>query len=217
MFYNSKSTKDKKQSKCKQCDSLITKKFRNNNPEYMKNHFHSNKEHYNKLHRQWNENNRDYVNEYHAKYRNINLDKVRAYQNMWMKEKYKTDINYKLKTTIKVRISGVLKRNLSKGEKIITYLGCSIEEYQIYLEQQFLPEMNWENHGEIWEIDHIIPICNFDLSIKDNILSAFNYKNTQPLFKTTKIAESFGYQNHTGNRNKGYKNGILDNRKRITN
>ena len=33
----------------------------------------------------------------------------------------------------------------------------------------------------------------------------FHYTNTQPLFKTTKIAESFGYVNYVGNRDKSKK------------
>jgi hypothetical protein len=33
----------------------------------------------------------------------------------------------------------------------------------------------------------------------------FNYNNLQPLFKTTQIAESFGYINNIGNRNKNNK------------
>lgn len=65
--------------------------------------------------------------------------------------------------------------------------------------------MNWANHGKIWEIDHIIPLSSFDLTIEENIYKAFNYKNTQPLFKTTSIAESFGYKNYVGNREKSDK------------
>lgn len=210
MFYNSKTTKDKKQYKCKTCDSSISKKFRDNNPEYMKIYFKNNKEYYNELHKQWNENNREYLNDYHLNYRKQNQQKIQEYQNIWFKEKYETDINYKLKINIKTRILASLKNNSNKKEKINKYLGCSIQDYKTYLETLFLPEMNWNNHGEIWEIDHKKPISSFDLSIKDNIFNAFHYTNTQPLFKTTEIAESFGYKNYIGNRNKGYKeNGIL--------
>ena len=37
------------------------------------------------------------------------------------------------------------------------------------------------------------------------IYKAFGYENTQPLFKTTEIAESYGYKNEIGNRDKGDK------------
>jgi hypothetical protein len=62
--------------------------------------------------------------------------------------------------------------------------------------------MNWDNHGKIWEIDHIKGCINFDLSDIEQQKQCFHYTNTQPLFKTTKIAESFGYNNITGNRDK---------------
>ena len=65
--------------------------------------------------------------------------------------------------------------------------------------------MNWKNHGKIWEVDHITPLSKFDLTIEENIYKAFNYRNTQPLFKTTVIAESFGYKGYIGNRNKSNK------------
>ena len=98
------------------------------------------------------------------------------------------------------RILQILKNK--KTNKSIDFLGCSSKEFKLYLEKQFLPEMTWENHGFVWEIDHIKPISSFDLSIKDSIFTAFHYTNTQPLFKTTEIAESFGYKNYIGNRNK---------------
>jgi len=75
-------------------------------------------------------------------------------------------------------------------------------ELKLYLEKQFLPEMNWENHGNIWEIDHIKPCANFDLTDIKQQQECFHYTNLQPLFKTTEIAESFGYTDQIGNRNK---------------
>ena len=69
----------------------------------------------------------------------------------------------------------------------------------------FLQEMNWENYGIVWEIDHKTPLSSFDLTQEKNIYEAFNYKNTQPLFKTTEIAKNFGYTDQIGNRNKSNK------------
>ena len=39
--------------------------------------------------------------------------------------------------------------------------------------------MNWSNI----EIDHVKPICKFDLSEDKELKEAFNWKNTQPLLK----------------------------------
>ena len=93
--------------------------------------------------------------------------------------------------------------------KVITndrsHIPCSIEEFILYLEKNFLPEMNWENHGDIWEIDHILPCSSFDFTQEGDLEKCFHYSNHQPLFKTTEIAESFGYTDQIGNRNKGKK------------
>jgi hypothetical protein len=65
--------------------------------------------------------------------------------------------------------------------------------------------MNWGNHGVTWEIDHIKACSNFDLTKLEEQKQCFHYTNLQPLFKTTEIAEQYGYINEIGNRNKGNK------------
>jgi len=57
----------------------------------------------------------------------------------------------------------------------------------------------------VWEVDHIKSCFKFDMNIVEEQKQCFNYVNLQPLFKTTKIAESFGYTNQIGNRNKSNK------------
>ena len=39
--------------------------------------------------------------------------------------------------------------------------------------------MNWSNT----EINHVKPLCMFDMSINHEIKEAFNWKNTQPLLE----------------------------------
>ena len=41
------------------------------------------------------------------------------------------------------------------------------------------PEMNCTNI----ELDHVEPICTFDLSDDEQLKEAFNWRNTQPLLK----------------------------------
>ena len=48
-----------------------------------------------------------------------------------------------------------------------------------WIEWQFTPEMNWTNI----EIDHVKPICMFDVSDDEQLKEAFSWKNTQLLLK----------------------------------
>lgn len=110
----------------------------------------------------------------------------------YMREWKEKNPRYKAQASIMAYISTSLK----KQSKCIEYLGCSWSMFYKHIENQFLPEMTWENYGTIWEIDHKYPISKG---------GSFHYTNTQPLFVTTKIAESLGYVGYMGNRNKGNK------------
>ena len=109
--------------------------------------------------------------------------------NSYNKHRKATDPQFKLKTLLRGRLFDALKRH-TKGGKVnkthsaLTLLGCSIDEYKIFLENQFKPDMNWGNHGKIWEIDHILPCDSFDLTNHIQQSKCFNYKNTQPLYKS---------------------------------
>ena len=207
-FQTNNRNKDRKQNKCKNCFAAY---FKNNlkHKQKVKEHYHNNKDYYKNYIEENKQDRREYMRLYSQIYRKNNKSKIQHYQNTWMKSKYKTDLNYKLKQIIKKRILTGLKRNLKSGEKITFYLGCNLIQYKKFIETKFYPEMTWENHGEIWEIDHIIPIGSFNLSKIENQKLCYHYTNTQPLFKTTEIASSFGYLDYMGNRNKKDKKGYV--------
>lgn len=119
-------------------------------------------------------------------------------------KKYNNNPNFKLRKLLSFRIWSVLKGNV-KSDTTKNLTGCSMKELKHHLESQFKPEMNWGNHGEVWEIDHILPCDSFNLEDKQQQKECFHYSNLQPLFKTTEIAENFGYKNEVGNRNKSNK------------
>ena len=76
------------------------------------------------------------------------------------------------------RIYKALQRK-SRSTSSKELLGIDIENYRKWIEWQFTPEMNWTNI----ELDHIKPICMFDLSKDEELREAFNWRNTQPLLK----------------------------------
>lgn len=51
------------------------------------------------------------------------------------------------------------------------------------------PDMNWENYGSLWNIDHIIPISSFDLTNVDEQYNAFNWKNTWALYSNVNCSK----------------------------
>ena len=67
----------------------------------------------------------------------------------------------------------------TKSSSTLDILGIDIETNKKWIEWQFTPEMNWSN----FEIDHVKPICMFDISDDDELKLASNCKNTQPLLK----------------------------------
>ena len=159
--------------------------------------------------------NREKIYEQRKSYNQDNKDKIREYAlewnqenrtrlNEWYKNQYESDPNYKMRKLISSRVISALDGK-NKSKRIVEILGCNIEEFKQHIESLFSPEMTWENHGDIWEIDHILPCASFDFTQEDSLEKCFHYSNHQPLFKTTEIAESFGYTDQIGNRNKGKK------------
>lgn len=83
------------------------------------------------------------------------------------------------------QMRGLLRAAAKKGKKskIEHYLGCSLEMFRLHIAAQFSEGMDWENHGKVWELDHIKPCAAFDLTTEEGKHACFHYTNTQPLWK----------------------------------
>lgn len=209
-FYKDKSHLDGLTSSCKSCykeykeqSKDITKKWNKDNYSenkediklYSKEYYQNNKEAHNNRSKKWVEDNKDYWNDY--------LEGRKDITNARNRELYLINPERKIKNLMRSRLIELLKKNKTqKSKSAITLVGCSVTEVKQHLEKQFLPIWNWDNHGTVWEIDHIKPCSSFDLTDPEQQKECFHYTNLRPLFKTTKIAESFGYENYVGNRNK---------------
>ena len=105
------------------------------------------------------------------------------------------DIQYKITRTLRSRLTSAVrayksKRIVFKKGKTLEMLGCSINFFLKHLEKQFKPGMSWDNHGKQtyqtekkWNIDHIIAIDKFDLTIPEEQQKCFHYTNLQPLWQ----------------------------------
>ena len=134
---------------------------------------------------------REKYSEYNKNYNELNKEKQLKYAKTYIKKRYKEDSAYRLKRITQSRIFRVLQRlKITKSRGTIKLLGCSSKEYKVYIENKFLPEMNWDNHGTVWEIDHIISCTKFDLTKPEEQEKCFHYSNMQPLWHTDNIIKS---------------------------
>lgn len=156
-FSKSNSNKDGYMKYCKVCHGLQNKANRNKYKEYDKEYAKKN----------WLVKKED--PDYQLKHR--------EYQKQYKRQKRKNPI-FKLKENLRTYFYRTIT---NKSNSVSKYLGCSIEEFKLYLEKQFNQNMNWGNYGAYWEIDHIDPIKNFNFTDELEIYECWNYKNLQPL------------------------------------
>jgi superfamily II helicase len=121
--------------------------------------------------KQWIKNNREIVNK-----RAVDRDKILS----------KEDPEYRIKKHLRVRMWETIIKNSksTRNGKVEELIGCSVEYYRKHIENQWKPDMNWKNHGSLWEIDHIIPLDFFNLMNTNDQKQAFSYNNVQPLYKS---------------------------------
>ena len=65
-----------------------------------------------------------------------------------------------------------------------------------YFETLFDNNMNWNNQSIYWQIDHRIPISWFNLENDEELKFACNYKNLQPMEKSSNLNKSHDYPNN---------------------
>lgn len=121
------------------------------------------------------------------RYKEKNPEKFRELRRLSQARMLKNNIGYKLKSALRKRLVSAIqrKRIKKKGCSISAALGCSIENFKIYLESRWEPGMSWDNYGKgkgKWQIDHEIPCAIFDLSKPNHVRRCFHFSNLQPMW-----------------------------------
>ena len=102
---------------------------------------------------------------------------LKEQKNEWCKNERKNNINYRLKKSIAARLRNVLE----KSNTTMNYIGCNIQYLREWFEYNFTDEMNWENYGSFWSIDHVIPVSKFDLTNENEKMICWNWSNMVPV------------------------------------
>ena len=166
--------------KCYPCHKQYQKEWREKNisPERRKKYY---DKYYSK------EENKEITRLKTKQYQKENLDKFRewnkkSYQkhknkrSQYYKDRRKNNLEFRILCNLRGRFSQAIKAyRYEKKNTAIEELGCSIQDFFVYLEQQFTTDMNWDNYGVYWEIDHTIPLSRG---------GSFHYTNTTPMTVT---------------------------------
>jgi hypothetical protein len=139
--------------------------------------------------------NKEAVRKRKAAYRKANRETINSALSLYKRNRRKTDPLFALTDGIRTLIARSLTRcGYSKKSKTYEILGCSCDEFRIYIENQFLDGMGWHNRSE-WHLDHIYPVSK--AADEDHLLALNHYTNFQPLWaldnmrKGNKIPESY--------------------------
>jgi len=105
---------------------------------------------------------------------------IQSRTNQRRRERYITDPDFKMRLTIRNHLNRVTKIRKT-DEHTEDLLGCTWEELRIHIEGQFLPDMNWDNHGEVWSYDHFVPLA-FAKGNKKLLRMLSKYWNLGPVY-----------------------------------
>ena len=172
------------------------KKYRDENKEKLKEYYEKNevKEHRKKIQKKYRDENKEELSYKKKIYYMNNKSEIREYKkinkentNNSKKIRFENNPVLKMEAAIRSSIANSIKRNgYSKKSRTNEILGCSFEEFKIYLESKFEDWMTWDNrglyNGELnygWDIDHIIPISSIET--EEDLIRLNHYTNLQPL------------------------------------
>lgn len=108
--------------------------------------------------------------------------------------KCRNDPIYKIMKTLRNRASQIMVKNNIKTTGKCKLIGMTKEEYHEFLTfmmETIDDDMNIDNHGAYWHIDHVIPCDTFKFAdLNDPMIKmCFGWFNTQPMKKELNIAK----------------------------
>lgn len=145
--------------------------------------------------KKWSIEHKEELKQYRKNRYNRNRKRFIEISKVYIKNRLKKDITYRLKHNTLSRIRTLLK--VKRNEQIEIFIGYKIEDMQKHLENRFKDGMTWKNYGRItkdknkvWNIDHVIPLSKIVVNgTYEEVKRAYSLENLQPLWAKDNIAK----------------------------
>lgn len=112
------------------------------------------------------------------------LNGIQRFRRNYMGKRSTSPIWPDLITQTRIVFAGTLKNAIANRQSLVNKsLGYSALELRASLESKFQSGMSWEIYPQ-WEVDHIQPVCTFNLWEPDIDRSVHALDNLQPLWAT---------------------------------
>ena len=190
-FWNKNSSRaDGLYSCCKQClkeknksteRKEYLKHWRKDNPEKTKDHQEKNRESI----KQWRKDNPEWKKQYYEQ----NKEEL----NRKRRNRRSTDPIYKLRCNVSTLVYiAITRRGGVKNSSVFEYLPYTVKQLREHLESQFDENMNWDNYGSYWHVDHIYPqaLLPYENLEDENFQKCWALDNLRPLEKIENIKKS---------------------------
>ena len=71
-------------------------------------------------------------------------------------------------------------------------MGRDIETIRKHIDEQFTEGITWDNYGNVWHIDHKIPL-KYNNPTLEEVIPWLHYMNTQPMLTSENMSKRNRY------------------------
>jgi 5-methylcytosine-specific restriction endonuclease McrA len=129
--------------------------------------------------------------EYHKQYRKDNKAAILTRNKVYKMRRRHNDPGFRLANNCS-RMINIALNGKKENYSIWKFLPYTMGDLTRHLENQFDENMNWDNYGSYWHLDHIIPqsIFSYTTMTDDAFLKCWALDNLQPLEAKQNIRKS---------------------------
>ena len=144
--------------------------------------------------RQWRKNNPEKEASRKKKHYEENKEKYRKRTREWRRNRRHNDPN----TKVREMARAFLRRCLTskKDKHTFDILNYSPTELRTHIESLWEPDMNWDNYGTLWNIDHIKPLDAFNFLNEDGSINYDAIKEANALINLRPMYSNDNFSKH---------------------